>query len=208
MQAINLERLEKELRKRLAKGYYRGRKQEDLWDRKTNFIYSIRSFSRLLQAVEALPADVQAYALNRWLNFWSAKGVEQIFASSKRVKPDINPQNKLIDFTIDGLPFDHKTSVFPQGFGKPWEYAKRHKRELIEWLYLRQSQQGRKHLQNRLFVVLYDNRHGEHWHLKAEISLIKVEVERYLEDFSEEQLEKFDFGHGDVLADVIWVYRA
>jgi len=53
--------------------------------------------------------------------------------------------------------------VFPKAFGKDYAYAKENKKELIEWLYNNQSQQGRKHLENRLFICIFDTKNGEHW---------------------------------------------
>lgn len=205
MRDINLNQLEIQLKRRVCFPYVWGRKQSDDWDKKTSFIYDIRSFSELQQRIEPLSESLAQYALNRWLNFWSAKGVEQIFASHSKVIPNVNPYDKWIDFTIDGIAFDHKTSVFPKGYEKDWEYARKHKRDLIAWLYQEQSTQGRQHYKNRIFVVLYDENHAEHWKLKAEITHIKNKIETYLNTFSVQHLEVFDFGNGTVLSDIIWV---
>ena len=91
-----------------------------------------------------------------------------------------NKYDKLIDFRINGIEFDHKTSVLPKGFQKSYQYAKKHKKELTEWLYKNQSQEGRKHLKNRLFIVLYHLKSQQHWKLKAEISLLKKTVDNRL----------------------------
>lgn len=205
MQKIDLNRLQIQLKKRLDFPYDWGRKQTDNWDRKTNFIYETRTFSELQEKVKGFDTQLQNYAFNRWLNFWSAKGIEQIFAESSKVTPNINEFDKLKDFDIQDIPFDHKTSVFPKGFGKDLDYALNNKRELIEWLYKQQSQQGRKHYKNRIFVVLYDKTYNEHWKLKAEIMLIKNKIENYLEDFSPEKLEKFYFEGEEVFSDIIWI---
>ena len=65
------------------------------------------------------------------------------------------------------------------------DYAKNNPAELIQWLYSNQSQEGRKHLKNRLFLVLVD-KNKEHWKLKAEISLLKKEKDQ--KDFKEAYL--------------------
>lgn len=204
---INLKNLEIQLKKRLGFPYHWGRKQSDDWDKKTNFIYKVRSFSDLQKKTEFIDDELKNYAFNRWLNFWSAKGIEQIFAMHPKVVPNTNEYDKLIDFSVEQIPFDHKTSVFPKRFDKSLEHALNNKCELIRWFYDEQSQQGRKHYKNRIFVVLYDKTTQEHWKLKAEIDLIRQEIETYLNHFSVQRLETFDFGEGLVFSDIIWVIK-
>ncbi|MFD1094993.1 hypothetical protein [Salegentibacter chungangensis] len=203
---MDLERLERELKKRLDYPYRWGRKQSDSWDRDTNFIYKTYSFRRLLERINNLDPDVRDYALNRWYNYWSAMGAEYIFSSQGRVTPNKNVYDKLVDFTIQRIPFDHKTSVFPRGFEQSIGYAINHKKELIEWLYNNQSQQGRKHLKNRMFIVLYDSS-GQHWKMKSEIELIKQSIEGYMTKFSEENLIKIAVNSEVILSDIIWIIK-
>jgi hypothetical protein len=126
----DLFKIEKELKKRLDFPYKWGRKQSDNWDTLTNFIYNTFSFDTLLKRIEYFDEDLQNYALNRWYNFWSAKAVESIFATHPNVEPNINIYDKLVDFKINNIPFDHKTSVYPKGYGKPIVYAKKTKSTL------------------------------------------------------------------------------
>lgn len=204
---IDLEKLELQLKKRLKYPYTWGRKQADDWDKMTNFIYEIRRFSDLEVMISNLSPELKNYALNRWLNFWSAKGIEQIFTSQQNVVANKNEYDKLVDFTINGIPFDHKTSVFPKGFKKDFNYAYQNKRELIQWFYDEQSQQGRKHLKNRLFVVLFDRNSLEYWELKVEIRFIKQQIEQYITNFSLNKLERFNFENEEILSDVIWIIK-
>lgn len=204
---IDLEKLELQLKKRLKYPYTWGRKQADDWDKITNFIYEIRRFSDLEVMISNLSPELKNYALNRWLNFWSAKGIEQIFTSQQNVVANKNEYDKLVDFTINGIPFDHKTSVFPKGFKKDFNYAYQNKRELIQWFYDEQSQQGRKHLKNRLFVVLFDRNSLEYWKLKVEIRFIKQQIEQYITNFSLNKLERFNFENEEILSDVIWIIK-
>jgi hypothetical protein len=179
---IDLIQIEKELKKRLSYPYKWGRKQNDHFDKHTNFIYRIPSFEEVLKEIENKflsdkeHQNIANYALNRWYNFWSAQAVEKIFCSLPNVKPAIDEKDRLVDFTIlpdgrqvDSVTFDHKTSIFPKNFLFPVDEAIKRTDELIKWLYKNQSQQQRKHLKNRLFIVLYSS-DGEHWKLKAEIS--------------------------------------
>ncbi len=204
---MDLQRLENELKKRLPIPYKWGSKQTDAKDKATNFIYETYSFKTLLERSKHLDESMRNYALNRWYNFWSAMAVENIFVSHPNIHANKNHRDKLVDFTINTIPFDHKTSIFPKGFGKSFSYAKENKKELIQWLYDNQSQEGRKHLKNRLFIVLYDGTKNEHWKMKSEITLLKSIIDNYVKKFSESKLIRLDFGDGKVLSDIIWVYK-
>ena len=209
----DLIQIEKELKKRLAYPYKWGRKQNDQFDKLTNFVYHIPTFDETLIEIENRfrkdkeHRNISNYALNRWYNFWSAQAVEKIFCSLPNVKPAIDEKDRLVDFTIDGVTFDHKTSVFPKNFPYKIDEAIKKTDELIKWLYKHQSQQQRKHLKNRLFIVLYSST-GEHWKLKAEISWLKERIERYMKGFNPHYLLKFQLEKNQVtLADVIWAIK-
>lgn len=210
---IGLTQIETELKKRLTYPYKWGRKQNDQFDKLTNFIYRTFLFDDVIKEINRRfkndqdTKDISNYALNRWYNFWSAQAVEKIFCSLPNVKPALDSKDRLVDFTIDGVTFDHKTSVFPKNFPYPIKEAVKKTDELIKWLYKNQSQQQRKHLKNRLFVVLYSP-DGEHWKLKAEISSLKERIEKYMEGFNHNYLLKFQLEKDHyTLADVIWVVK-
>jgi len=205
--------IEKELKKRLPYPYKWGRKQNDEFDKLTNFVYRIPSFDEVLKETESRFSEdkehqnIANYALNRWYNFWSAQAVEKIFCSLPNVKPALDEKDRLVDFTIDGVTFDHKTSIFPKNFPHPIEEAIKKTDDLILWLYKHQSQQQRKHLKNRLFVVLYSSE-GEHWKLKSEISWLKERIEKYMQGFNPHYLLKFPLEKNqETLSDVIWAIR-
>jgi hypothetical protein len=206
----DLIRIEKELKKRLAYPYKWGRKQNDQYDKLTNFVYSISLFEDVLKETEnrfkkdSVHQNIANYALNRWYNFWSAQAVEKIFCSLPNVKPALDEKDKLVDFSIDGVTFDHKTSVFPKNFPHPINEAIKKTDELIKWFYKNQSQQQRKHLKNRLFIVLYSS-DGEHWKLKAEISWLKDRIKKYMEGFNPHYLLKFQLEKNqETISDIIW----
>ncbi len=210
---VELATIEKELKKRLAYPYKWGRKQNDYFDNLTNFVYRIQSFEEVIKEIEFRfrtdkeHENISNYALNRWYNFWSAQAVEKIFCSLPNVKPALDSKDRLVDFTIDGVTFDHKTSVFPKNFPYKIDQAIKKTDELIQWLYKNQSQQQRKHLKNRLFVVLYSS-DGEHWKLKAEISWLKERIEKYMKGFNPHYLLKFHLEDDqETISDVIWVVR-
>ncbi len=210
---IDLVQIETELKKRLSHPYKWGRKQNDYFDNLTNFVYRILSFTEVSKEIENRFRDdkenqnISDYALNRWYNFWSAQAVEKIFCSLPNVKPALDEKDKLVDFTIDGVTFDHKTSIFPKNFPYPIEEAIKKTDELIKWLYKNQSQQQRKHLKNRLFIVLHSSG-GEHWKLKSEISWLKERIEKYMVGFNPNYLLKFQLEKNqETLADIIWAKR-
>jgi hypothetical protein len=211
---MNLELLEKELKKRVEFEYVWGRKQTNSFDKRTNFIYKTASFELLLNQIETnfkseqTYTDLKNYALNRWFNFWSAKGVEAIFCEHENVQPHPNSTNKFTDFYISTIPFDHKTTVFPKGFQKSIPYAIEHKRELIEWLYNNQSKEQRQHFKNRLFIVLINGEnYKEHWKLKAEISWLKQVILSYLSNFNTSKLATLTIENSEIKADVIWAIK-
>ena len=210
---INLLDIEKELTKRLSYPYKWGRKQNDEFDRLTNFIYRISSFDDVLKEIENKfkkdkdHKNIANYSLNRWYNFWSAQAVEKIFCSLPNVKPALDEKDRLVDFSIDGVTFDHKTSIFPKNFPYTIEDSIKKTNELIIWLYKNQSQQQRKHFKNRLFIVLYSS-DGEHWKLKSEIAWLKERIEKYMRGFNPHYLLKFPFEKNqETLADVIWATK-
>jgi len=207
---VDLLQIEKELKKRLIYPYKWGRKQNDEFDRLTNFVYKIPTFEKVLKETENRfrkdkeHQNIANYALNRWYNFWSAHAIEKIFCSLPNVKPALDEKDRLVDFTIDGVTFDHKTSIFPKNFPHPIKEAIKKTDELILWLYKNQSQQQRKHLKNRLFIVLYSS-DGEHWKLKAEISWLKERIEKYMLGFNPHYLLKFPLEKNqETISDVIW----
>jgi hypothetical protein len=197
-------RLETQLKERLDCPYYWGRKQSNDWDAKTNFIYTTYTFEKLIEVTSNFTEDEKNYSLNRWYNFWSAMAVEKMFSLHKKVVPNVNKYDKLVDFSINKVSFDHKTSVFPKGFNNTFEYAKQNPSELITWLYLNQSQGGRKHLENRLFVVLYD-KNGNHWKLKSELGLIKNKIDDYVVHFDENNLISITLENKKIASDIIWI---
>ena len=75
-------------------------------------------------------------------------------------------------------------------------------------MYLNQSQQQRKHLKNRLFVVLVNyNDENKHWKLKAEIDWLKNIISSYLSTFDVQNLETINFQNSVVKSDIIWAVK-
>ena len=210
---MNLNLRETQLKKRLKYPYKWHCKQNNNDDYLTNFIYNIFDFEDLIKEIEKRFSDDSRYkilfdyALNRWFNFWSSQAVEQIFCELQDVIPAKNAKDRLVDFEIKGVKFDHKTSVFPEGYSYDLMMAQEDPRSLILWLYENQSKEQRKHLKNRLFIILYSNQ-GDHWKLKAEILWLKGLIENYVKNFDITKLHKFTFEKDELtFSDIIWAVK-
>jgi uncharacterized protein YifE (UPF0438 family) len=117
-----------------------------------------------------------------------------------------NDKDREKDFYINGVAFDHKTSVFPRGFRRNLDYAVENPKELAKWLYINQSKEQRFHAKNRLFVVLH-KQDGQHWQLKAELGWIKKLVDNYLDKYSEENLISLKHSKGVLKTDILFGVR-
>ena len=207
-----LTQIQNELKKRLPYRYQWQQKQNDIWDGYTVFIYETLRWESLVEQMKQVitiekldKGKLFDYTANRWFNFWSAVGVEQIFAELTGIQKVENSKDSEKDFYLNGIAFDHKTSVFPKKFPKDFSYAFQHKKELIQWFYEHQSKQKRYHLKNRLFVVVHAA-NGAHWKLKANLQVLQTEITKYVNNFSEAQLQSLTFANGETaLSDIIWV---
>lgn len=210
---FSLETIETQLRFRCQYAYRWGKRQNDLWDKHTQFIYEKFLWEELVEImkwkIETHSFDKNEffqYAANRWYNFWSAMAVEQIFTEVEGIEPALNPKNRLVDFSLFGINFDHKTSIFPKGFRQTLTYAQAHEEELIYWLYKNQSQESRKHFENRLFLVVYAQ-NGTHWKLKSEITWLKSVILNYVATFDASKLKTLDFPTNKAFSDIIWAVK-
>jgi hypothetical protein len=214
MNQFVLEDIEIQLKKRHQYKYVWYKKQNNQWDGYTNFIYDTLLWENLIPKMATAVKNYDLnkeelfyYASNRWYNFWSSIAIEQIFTEINGVDAVNNNKDKEKDFYLFGNAFDHKTSNFPKHLKNDITYAKSNKRELIDWFYKNQSTQKRHHFKNRLFVVVHD-KNGEHWKIKAEIGLLKAEIEKYVSNFTQSQLQSFTFAKNtETLSDIIWVTR-
>ncbi len=210
----SLEHLEIELKKRWKHPYHWNRKQSDDWDHATRFIYKTSSWDQVLDEIKHYTLENNFdrysffnYAINRWYNFWSAQAVESLFTAMPGFAANPQPLENQYDFKWLGEPIDHKTSVFPKGFGESYAFAKAHKKQLIHWFYKHQSTGQRFHLNNRLFIVVHD-KNGDHWKVKAEVDLLRAAIEPYGKQNTPAVMEELSLVEGKkTLADIIWVSR-
>lgn len=208
---LPLEQIEAELKKRTAYKQIWGRKQTNAYDKLTEFIYSTKAFDAVIDEVKkrfANHPDVKSignYAVNRWFNFQSAQAVEQMFRSHQAVSPAANSKDKFCDFFIANVPFDLKTTVFPQRAPFTIEAAQRFPEKLASWFYEHQSAEQRQHYANRLFIVLHKQSNPAiSWTLKAELSWLQTLIKNYLDNFDAARLMTLTFREHTFQSDIIW----
>jgi hypothetical protein len=164
------------------------RVQNDAWDRACSFIFRTRTAARVRAKAEEIgaredlerPAFVH-YALRRWYCFWGARVAELLFAGHPGVEPG-PPKDHEVDFTIDGVPFDLKTSEIPRAFADRLGDLHTQPERLATWFYANQSRGRRFHAANRLFLVLCDaDQPEEAWRLRSNVAALRSAIDGFLE---------------------------
>lgn len=134
-------------------------KQTDEMDKETRFIYKTYSVDEIIERNRKNPIKHFDYAIRRYFNKTISHTAEELFCRYNICEKEKNKFHKSIDFWILGVPFDLKVSSYPArvGFEREDFVTEREYRDhLIKWLYENQSQQQRKHMRNRLFILCKD----------------------------------------------------
>lgn len=183
-----IERIGRQLGK-VAQTLTWGRVQNDAWDRLCPFIFDLRSAEAVVARIEKVSqahpevdsAELARYALRRWYCFWGARLAELLFLCHPNVRPG-PPKDHEIDFSIDGVPFDLKTSDLPRVFLGGLPEMLGDPSRAISWFYAHQSRERRFHVANRLFLVLSDPRvPAETWRLRGDVAALRTAIDRFLE---------------------------
>ncbi|MDR1653196.1 MAG: hypothetical protein LBS01_06035 [Prevotellaceae bacterium] len=173
------------------------RQNNDL-DSLTKFVYYIDSLDFIITLCHKKEIDLN-YALHRWYNFQCAQYHEEFFCKNGAIK-ETNPKHLTIDFYLNNIPFDLKTSVFPKKFRQSVDLSRRNdKNELIKWLYANQSAQSRQHFENRLFIVCEDLQG------KSNFALIEKKIKTFLDYSFQKGFNKILINNKLIYSDVIWV---
>jgi hypothetical protein len=121
------------------------------------------------------------------------------------------PKDHEVDFTIDGVPFDLKTSEVPRVFLDSIEELAANPTTIASWLYAHQSRERRFHNANRLFLLLCDREDpDEAWRLRADAAALREAIDRFMTRRRFTELELPDRGGRSrgALTAVIPVVRA
>jgi hypothetical protein len=164
-----------------------GRIQDDAWDGLSRFIYGLRTAQSVRDQAERVAAEHALertpfvhYALRRWYCFWGARLAELLFQEHLGVLPG-PPRHHEIDFTIDGVPYDLKTTEVPRTFLGSIDQVAANPGLLASWLYDNQSREGRYHTANRLFLVLCDPQQpDEAWRLRGDVTALRRAIGRFM----------------------------
>ena len=126
--------------------------QNDKQDQDTGFIYHCQRLDQVIDLATSNEVDM-GYAIHRWYNFECSKTIENIFCEFGAV-PYHDEKDHDIDLTIEGIPFDIKVSIISNKYNGDLDLTKRaNKDKYMQWLLDNASQEGRKHTQNKIFVI-------------------------------------------------------
>jgi hypothetical protein len=164
-----------------------GRVQNDAWDRLCPFIFRVRSAERVAEraghtagAASIDPEEFTNYVLRRWYCFWGARLAELLFLTHPNVLAG-PPRDRLVDFMIDGVSFDLKTSEVPAALAGLLVDPLTNASTVAAWLYRHQSRERRFHLANRIFLALYQpNAPDEAWRLRGDVAALRFSIAGFL----------------------------
>lgn len=182
--------LEKDLKKVLGIISYQWNIQNNYFDKKTDFIYKMNSLEECLAEIEKTGVN-KNYALHRWYNYMTSICCEYIFCEYGAVH-EINPFNRNVDIYINSVPFDVKLTVYlAKLFNKPYDLETRSgKNDMIRWYYANQSQQNRKQLVNRLYVVCDSDTPQGNIAMKSDFELMREKISNYMDQVKKQGLNE------------------
>lgn len=164
--------------------------QNNSLDAETKFIYNMNSLQECLDEIEKPRVD-RDYALHRWYNYMTSIYCEEIFCDYGAVH-EADKYNHDVDIYIGGVPFDVKLTVYPAKLSsRPYDLKKRRGRnELIRWYYENQSQEDRKQMLNRLYVVCDAASAQENMAMKSNFDLMRQKISAYMNYIKEHSLNE------------------
>lgn len=189
--------LEKDLQKVLEIISPQWEIQNNYSDKATNFIYRMDSLEMCLAEIEKTKVN-RDYALHRWYNYMTSIKCEYIFCEYGAVH-EKDKYNHDVDIYIHSVPFDVKLTVYPARLSsKPYDLESRSgKNSMISWYYSNQSQQSRKQMINRIYVVCDAPSPYENLIMKSNFTLMRKKISEYMnqverEGFNEIVITDFD----------------
>ncbi len=189
-------RLENDLKKTMNIISANWKMQNNYNDKATNFIYKMNSLEECLVEIERTRVNKE-YALHRWYNYMTSIRCEYIFCEYGAIH-DQDMYNHDVDIYIDDIPFDVKLTVYPAKLShRPYDLSTREgKNELIKWYYANQSQQSRKQMLNRLYVVCDASSSYENMVMKSNFELMRERISAYMERIQREGINEIKIQDG------------
>lgn len=170
-----------ELHKALSLLSSKWSRQNNTSDKRSNFIYYVETVDECLSKAREMGIG-ENYVLHRWYNYHTSKYCEYLFVKHG-AKKESNEFHHDIDIYIDGIPYDVKLTVYPAKLEKENVLldlnSREGKNELIQWMYKNQSQEGRKHLKNRIFIVCNGKNTEEKLAKKSDFETIEQKIDNY-----------------------------
>lgn len=170
-----------ELHKALSLLSFKWNRQNNIYDRRSNFIYYTETVDDCVSKASEMGID-KNYVLHRWYNYHTSKYCENLFVKHG-AKKETNTFHHDIDIYIDDIPYDVKLTVYPAKLERENIFIdlnnREGKNELIQWMYKNQSQEGRKHLKNRIFIVCNGEDDKEKLAKKSDFDTIEQKIVNY-----------------------------
>lgn len=170
-----------ELHKALSLLSSKWNRQNNIYDRRSNFIYYTETVDDCVSKASEMGID-KNYVLHRWYNYHTSKYCENLFVKHG-AKKETNTFHHDIDIYIDDIPYDVKLTVYPAKLERENIFIdlnnRESKNELIQWMYKNQSQEGRKHLKNRIFIVCNGEDDKEKLAKKSDFDTIEQKIVNY-----------------------------
>ena len=201
--------IEKDLRDCLGLISADWKMQNNYSDFRTNFVYKCKSLDECLKNIEANKVSKE-YALHRWYNFMTSVTCEYLFCEFGAIH-ETDPKNHDVDVFINKIPFDVKLTIYPAKLStRPYDLATREgKNQMIKWYYENQSQQSRKQLINRLYVVCDGKTPYECLKMKSDFELLRKRISDFMALSLKNGLNKIDiYDNGrkySVYSDIVYI---
>lgn len=102
--------------------------------------------------------------------------------------------NHDIDIYIDGIPYDVKLTVYPVELNNhPYNLKTRQdKNAMISWYYKHQSQQTRKQMLNRIYIVCDAHSQRGKLKMKSDFDLIRTKVQTFMQHVEQNDMNKIE----------------
>lgn len=172
--------LEQDLKKCLSLINAYWKMQNNYMDKRSNFIYKCETLEECLKQIQIAGVDKE-YALHRWYNYMTSVACEYLFCEFGAVQ-DEDIYNHDVDIYINGIPFDVKLTIYPAKLShRPYDLKTRTgKNEMIKWYYANQSQQARKQMLNRLYVVCDGKDAYECLIMKSDFTILREKISAFM----------------------------